>query len=56
MNETSTATMPVCRRCKREAHGWPVYRGDRCSPKDWAHCIRDPFIVAAENAATADVS
>jgi DNA-directed RNA polymerase subunit RPC12/RpoP len=32
----------VCPRCGREAHGWPVYRGDRCSPARWVYCIRDP--------------
>ena len=40
---------PVCRRCKREAHGWPLRRGDRCSPPIWIHCIRDPFTVMNEN-------
>lgn len=45
---------PQCRRCHREAHGWPLNRGDRCSPRNWVHCIRDPYVVLAENAATAN--
>lgn len=43
-------TYPTCKRCKREAHGWPLDRGDRCSPKSWVHCLRDPLVVIAENA------
>lgn len=31
-----------CPRCKRPQNPWPLERGDRCSPKDWAVCIR-PF-------------
>jgi hypothetical protein len=30
----------ICTRCKRELRPWPLERGDRCSPKRWAHCIR----------------
>ena len=32
----------ICPRCKREAVGWPLYRGDRCSPEYWVNCIREP--------------
>jgi hypothetical protein len=42
--------VPVCRRCKRVAVGWPLERGDRCSPRSWWRCIRDPEVVMAENA------
>lgn len=34
--------MTTCDRCKRELRPWPLKRGDRCSPKDWAVCIRQP--------------
>jgi hypothetical protein len=30
----------VCSRCGREQHPWPVDRGNKCAPKDWAHCIK----------------
>ena len=40
--------VPLCRRCGREAHGWPLERGDRCSPQGWAYCIRDPQVVRDE--------
>jgi len=49
MSTTLPPWPPVCRRCKREAHGWPLERGDRCSPQDWYQCIRDPDTVAREN-------
>ena len=49
MTAQEAAQYPVCKRCKRHAVDWPVYRGDRCSPRDWWLCIRDPFTVAAEN-------
>jgi hypothetical protein len=39
---------PVCGRCGRVAVGWPLERGDRCSPRDWYRCIRDPFTVMQE--------
>lgn len=32
----------TCMVCKRTVNPWPLERGDRCSPKDWASCIR-PF-------------
>lgn len=35
---------PVCPRCKREIHPWPLERGAICSPKGWAHCIRNDTI------------
>jgi hypothetical protein len=38
----------VCPRCHRPAVGWPLERGDRCSPPDWANCIRDPATVLAQ--------
>lgn len=31
----------ICPRCKREVMGWPLWRPDLCSPKDWAKCIRN---------------
>jgi hypothetical protein len=43
----------LCPRCKRWTKGWLLMRGDgnRCSPKDWARCIREPeAIIAAEKA------
>lgn len=30
-----------CPRCRREIHPWPLERGNRCSPNDWKHCIRN---------------
>ena len=45
------ARVPVtCPRCKRRAVGWPVLRGDRCSPRDWVDCIRDPGMILALDA------
>jgi len=41
---------PVCRRCQRVAVGWPLERGDRCSPRGWRNCLRDPWTVLMENA------
>ncbi len=38
----------ICPRCKRPAVGWPLRRGDRCSPKDWANCIRRPEAVGRQ--------
>lgn len=32
----------TCERCGREMRPWPLKRGDRCSPKDWVACIRQP--------------
>lgn len=32
----------VCPRCKRTTSGWLLARPDRCSPKDWVRCIRQP--------------
>src|SRR3990167_2995857 len=48
-----TASSPglICPRCQREAVGWPLKRSDRCSPKTWAMCIREPAVIAAERAA-----
>ena len=43
--------VPTCARCARAARGWPLKRGDRCSPRGWVHCMRDPHVVMAENAA-----
>jgi hypothetical protein len=37
----TTMTETTCPRCKRPAYGWPVKRPDTCSPKHWAHCIRN---------------
>jgi hypothetical protein len=37
----------ICPRCKREAVGWPLRRADRCSPKDWVRCLREPDNVRA---------
>lgn len=32
-----------CDRCGRTVVGWPLEtRGDRCSPKSWRNCIRNP--------------
>lgn len=36
-----------CPRCDREAVGWPLERGDRCSPRDWVYCIRQPELILA---------
>lgn len=41
------ATGPTCPRCDREARGWPLERADRCSPRDWVYCIRQPEAVLA---------
>jgi hypothetical protein len=30
-----------CPRCKRPVHPWPIGNRPSCSPKDWAHCIRN---------------
>jgi len=38
----------TCPRCKRWAIGWPLKRGDRCSPKDWQVCIREPADILAK--------
>lgn len=38
----------ICPRCKREAVGWPLERGDRCSPPKWAKCIREPYNIRKE--------
>lgn len=35
----------ICPRCHRKAVGWPLRRGDRCSPKDWAVCLREPAVI-----------
>jgi hypothetical protein len=32
----------TCEKCKRECRPWPLRRPNRCSPKDWAMCIRWP--------------
>lgn len=45
---------PVCKRCHRVAVGWPLDRGDRCSPRGWANCLRDPWVVLMENAVASD--
>jgi hypothetical protein len=37
----------ICPRCQRQAVGWPLRRADRCSPKDWAKCLREPDNVRA---------
>ena len=29
----------VCGRCHRELKPWPLERGPRCAPRDWAYCI-----------------
>jgi hypothetical protein len=39
------ADVVICPRCGREAKGWPLKRGDRCSPSDWVSCIRDPDLI-----------
>jgi len=34
----------ICDRCGREINPWPLPRGARCSPREWAMCIRnDPW-------------
>jgi hypothetical protein len=40
----------VCSRCGREAKPWPTDRPNRCSPKDWAHCIRPPLQLPTKEA------
>ena len=32
----------LCPKCQRKASGWPLYRGDKCSPAAWVNCIRHP--------------
>ena len=32
----------ICPRCGRPMVGWLVVRPDRCSPKYWVNCIRNP--------------
>ena len=34
-------TSPVCDKCGRSVRPWPLKRGARCSPVDWAYCIRN---------------
>lgn len=48
--------VPVCGRCSRPAVGWPASRPDLCSERRWVHCIRDPYVVLAENAAKAEAA
>lgn len=38
----------ICPRCKRPTSGWPIKRQDRCSPKDWGRCIRQPEDIMAK--------
>ena len=40
----------ICPRCKREAVGWLLKRADVCSPKEWAHCLRELDAIAAKEA------
>ena len=41
----------VCLRCGREQRPWPaVDRPARCSPKNWAHCIRPPLQLPTKEA------
>ena len=52
---TYTVTARICSRCSREIHPWPLKRGNLCSPKLWAYCIRndglsDPELRAAVDA------
>lgn len=42
--------MTICPRCNRMATGWPLERGDRCSPRSWANCIRNPETIRAKQA------
>lgn len=42
------APSTICPRCKRRAVGWPLKRGDKCSPKGWVACIREPEVVLKE--------
>jgi hypothetical protein len=36
----TTTVVKTCPRCGRELRPWALDRGDKCSPKDWAYCIR----------------
>lgn len=40
----------LCPRCKRWTQGWPLQRGNgnRCSPKEWTRCIREPQTIIDE--------
>jgi hypothetical protein len=40
-----------CPRCEREAVGWVLRRADVCAPKGWAHCLREPSVILAKQAA-----
>ncbi len=31
----------TCDKCGRAVYPWILKRGAVCSPKDWAHCIRN---------------
>lgn len=45
----------VCPRCNRIAVGWILERGDRCSPREWARCIREPQAEWEDATADADL-
>lgn len=39
-DDTPDEDLPKCSRCGRPNRPWPLERGDRCSPVEWAVCIR----------------